>query len=119
LLLKDSLLVITGQVSHDDYSGALKMRAEGIRPLSDVRQERARELCLALDAGVLPANFARQLGELLDPYREGRCPIVIDYSRSDARAQLRLGPSWQVRPEDDLLQRLRDTYGPESVRLVY
>ncbi|WP_347331942.1 DNA polymerase III subunit alpha [Marinimicrobium locisalis] len=119
LLLKDSLLVITGQVSHDDYSGALKMRADKLRLLSDVRQERARELCLAVEAGALSRNFSRQLSELLDPYREGRCPIVIDYTRQGARGQLRLGQAWHVRPEDDLLQRLRDTYGSDSVHLVY
>jgi DNA polymerase-3 subunit alpha len=119
LLMKDGLLVINGQVSYDDYSGLLKMRADTIHLLSDVRQEKARELCLELDSGSLPAHFVRQLSEILDPYREGRCPLVIDYQRSNARAQLRLGAAWQVRPEDDLLQRLRDQYGTGKVRLVY
>lgn len=119
LLLKDSLLVVTGQVSHDDYSGTLKMRADNIQLLADIRQERARELCLSVNASTLPTNFADQLSELLDPYRDGRCPIVIDYQRRDARGQLRLGAAWHVHPEDDLLQRLRETYGAQSVHLVY
>ena len=119
LLLKDGLLVINGQVSYDDYNGLLKMRADAISLLSDVRQEKARELCLELESGSLPANFVRELSEILDPYREGRCPLVIDYQRSNARAQLRLGDAWLVRPEDDLLQRLRDQYGTAKVRLVY
>jgi len=124
LLLKDGLLVISGQVKYDDFSGMLKMSAESVRLLADVRQERARELCLALESGALPANFARDLGEILDPYRqtpqqEARCPVVIDYQRSDARAQLRLGTSWNIRPEDELLQRLRDSYGSANVKLVY
>ncbi len=119
LLLKDGLLVINGQVSYDDYNGLLKMRADVISLLSDVRQEKARELCLELESGNLSANFVRELGEILDPYREGRCPLVIDYQRSNAKAQLRLGEAWLVRPEDDLLQRLRDQYGTTKVRLVY
>ena len=119
LLMKDGLLVINGQVSYDDYSGLLKMRADTISLLSDVRQEKARELCLELESGNLPANFIRELSDILDPYREGRCPLVIDYQRSNARAQLRLGNAWLVRPEDDLLQRLRDQYGTTKVRLVY
>ena len=73
---------------------------------------------------MLPANFIRQLSEQLEPYRgtpahEARCPIVIDYRRSNAKAQLRLGQVWNVRPEDELLQRLRDAYGAKQVRLVY
>jgi DNA polymerase III subunit alpha len=124
LLSKEGLLVITGQVSYDDYSGMLKMRADNIRLLSDVRQEKARELCVELESGALPSNFIRQITEVLEPYRatafkDARCPIVIDYRRSDARAQLRLGGDWNVRPEDDLLQRLRDAYGATRVRLVY
>ena len=32
---------------------------------------------------------------------------------------VRLGNAWLVRPDDDLLQRLRDQYGTAKVRLVY
>jgi DNA polymerase III subunit alpha len=124
LLSKESLFVLTGQITYDDYSGMLKMRADTIRLLSDVRQEKARELCIELESGALPIHFIRQFTELLEPYRttplkEARCPIIIDYRRSDARAQLRLAPTWNVRPEDDLLQRLRDAYGASRVTLNY
>lgn len=119
LLLKDGLLVIHGQVSYDDYNGMLKMRADVISLLSDVRQEKARELCLTLESGALSAHFIEQFSELLEPYREGVCPIVIDYQRSDAKALLRLGDTWRVRPEDELLERLRDQYGAGKVKLIY
>ena len=124
VLSKDSLLVIGGQVRYDDFSGMLKMSADNLRLLSDVRQEKVRELWLELESGALPASFSRELGEMLDPYRqspqqEARCAIVIDYSRSDARAQLRFDNQWNVRPEDELLQRLRDNYGTNKVKLVY
>jgi DNA polymerase-3 subunit alpha len=119
LLLKDGLLVINGQVSYDDYNGMLKMRADTISLLADVRQQKARELHLAVESGALPAQFIQDLSGLLEPYRDGSCPLVIDYWRSDARAQLRLGNEWQVRPEDELLQRLRDQYGVDKVKLLY
>ncbi|WP_111640334.1 DNA polymerase III subunit alpha [Marinimicrobium alkaliphilum] len=124
ILTKDSLLVIDGQVSYDDYSGMLKMRADKVHLLATLRQDKARELCLELAAPQLSGDFSRQLEQLLDPYRgapgqEARCPIVIDYRRADARARLSLGKGWRVRPEDDLLERLRDTYGSDKVRLVY
>ncbi len=119
LLLKDGLLVINGQVSYDDYNGMLKMRADTISLLADVRQQKARELHLTVESGALPAQFIQDLSGLLEPYREGSCPLVIDYQRSDARAQLRLGNDWLVRPEDELLQRLRDQYGADKVKLLY
>lgn len=124
VLSKDGLLVISGQVRYDDFSGMLKMSADNLRLLADVRQEKVRELWLELESGALPASFSRKLGEMLEPYRqtpqqEARCAIVVDYSRSDARAQLRFGHQWNVRPEDELLQRLRDSYGSAKIRLVY
>jgi len=119
LLVKDALLLIEGQVSHDEYSNSLKMRADAVRNLAEVRQEKARALCLSLNAGELSSNTAARLRQCLEPYRDGKCPIVINYQRSDARCQLRLGQQWSVRPEDDLLQRLRDEFGADSVRLDY
>jgi DNA polymerase-3 subunit alpha len=124
VLLKDGLLVVSGQVRYDDFSGMLKMSADNIRLLSDVRQEKVRELWLELESGLLPANFSRDLNDILDPYRQSpqqdaRCAIVVDYIRSDARAQLRFGNEWNIRPEDELLQHLRDAYGSAKVKLVY
>jgi DNA polymerase-3 subunit alpha len=124
VLLKDGLLVIAGQVSIDDFSGVLKMRALTIRPLAELREERVREMNVELESGALPANFIRQISEILEPYRgtpnqPARCPLVIDYRRSNAKAQLKLGAGWNIRPEDELLQRLRDSYGSSKVKLVY
>src|SRR5690606_28864211 len=124
VLLKDGLLVVSGQVRYDDFSGMLKMSADNIRLLSDVRQEKVRELWLELESGILPSGFSRDLAEILDPYRQSpqqdaRCAIVVDYVRSDARAQLHFSSEWNIRPEDELLQRLRDAYGTTKVRLVY
>ncbi len=124
LLLKDGLFIVSGQVRYDDFSGMLKMSAENVRLLADVRQEKVRELLLELESGVLPSSFAREFAEMLEPYRqspqqEARCGLVIDYLRSDARAQLRLASQWNIRPEDELLQRLRDAYGNNRVRLIY
>lgn len=118
-LVKDSILVISGQVSFDDYSGSLKMRAEAVRTLGEARQELVRGLSLALDASRLPTNVAQQLAAILEPYRQGSCPVTVDYQRHDAKGQLVLGPEWRVQPDDDLLQNLRDAYGKQSVNLIY
>ncbi|WP_020209215.1 DNA polymerase III subunit alpha [Gilvimarinus chinensis] len=119
LLVKDALLLVEGQVSHDDYNNSLKMRAESIKNLAEARQEKARALRLTLQGGALGAGFSEQLRSCLEPYKDGRCPVVVDYLRSDARCELMLGRDWGVRPEDDLLQRLRNQYGIENVKLQY
>jgi len=79
----------------------------------------AKGLCLSLEAEKLSDNFATQLQQMLTPYRSAGCPIRIDYYRSDAKGQVYLGQDWQVKPTDELIQRLREAYGREQVRLVY
>ncbi|MDO3385778.1 DNA polymerase III subunit alpha [Gilvimarinus sp. SDUM040013] len=119
LLVKDALLVIEGQAKFDDYSNALKMSADSVKPLAEVRQDKARALKLVLNAGDLNNSLGQTLQQCLEPYRDGRCPIIIDYHRSDAKCQIVLGGEWSVRPEDELLQRLRDDFGAGSVKLQY
>ncbi|UTF60512.1 DNA polymerase III subunit alpha [Gilvimarinus sp. DA14] len=119
LLVKDALLLVEGQVSHDDYNNALKMRADNIKNLAEARQEKARALRLTLEGHTLGAGFGAQLKNCLEPYKDGSCPVVVDYLRSDARCELILGRDWGVRPEDDLLQRLRNEYGIDNVKLQY
>ncbi len=118
-LAKDALLVIEGEVSFDDYSGALKVRVESVRSLAAARIELARGLQLRLSAAQLGRNFVKDLSSRLEPYRNGHCPVSIDYQRSDASGLVTLGPNWKVRPEDELLQQLRDSYGKSAVRLLY
>ncbi len=118
-LVKDSLLVVDGQVSFDDYSGGLKMRADAVHSLSDVREAQAKGLQLQLQSAALPSNFSKQLASILEPYREGNCQVVIDYCRSDAKGRLVLGQGWKIKPTDDLLQNLRDVYGRDKVSLLY
>jgi DNA polymerase-3 subunit alpha len=112
-------LLIEGNVSNDDYSGNLKMRAEAVHTLDDARQQLARGVCLSVSAEDLESDFAQHLQLLLSPYRSEGCRVRIDFQRADAKGQIMLGDEWQVKPTDELIQRLKETYGRDSVQLVY
>jgi DNA polymerase-3 subunit alpha len=43
----------------------------------------------------------------LQPFQGGSCPIEIHYVSNVAKASLRLGDDWRVRPTDALLQQLK------------
>ncbi|MET0379528.1 MAG: DNA polymerase III subunit alpha [Spongiibacteraceae bacterium] len=118
-LVKDSILILEGQVSQDDFSGGLKMRAKNVRTLVEARQERARALEVRLDEADFRGDFRAEFQRLLEGARNGRCPLVINYQRAGARARLRLPEAWAVQPTDELLARLRERYGAERVALNY
>jgi DNA polymerase-3 subunit alpha len=118
-LIKDALVVIEGQVSFDDYTGALKMRGKTVRSLLDARAQSVRALQLELDERDFHGGFGSELQGMLDHGRNGTCPVIIQYRRRGAKARLRLPEQWKVQPSDELLQRLRERYGAGRVKLHY
>ncbi len=124
-LVKDALLIVEGQVSHDDYSGGLKMRADGIVPLEQARQAQLKTINLHWASHQLTPNSCQQLLSMLtnykveDPQAQTGCQLTIAYQRADAQAQVRLGTGWKVQPADELLQKLRNGFGHKNVKLGY
>jgi DNA polymerase-3 subunit alpha len=119
LIAKDRLLVVEGEVSVDDYTGGLKMSANKIYDIDHAREAFARQLVLKVDEKKAANGFIRELAQVLNPYREGHCPVRVDYQRPDACAQIQLGVDWRVRPTDELIRRLDDLAGRGQVRVEY
>lgn len=118
-LVKNTLMVVDGQISNDDYSGGLKVRADSIQTLDEARQNAVRGLRVTLEASRLSHDFAERLADMLRPHRGEGCPIAIDYVRRDARGLLQLGSDWRIIPSDELVQKLRDVYGRGKVEVLY
>lgn len=119
-LARDTLLVVEGEVSFDDYSGALRVRrCHGVHTMTEARRRYASSVDIELTATRLAPDFAERLRRLLAAYRGEGCPVAVRYRRDDAEARLRLGEDWRVEPCDDLLQRLKDDLAVDDVRLRY
>lgn len=118
MLMKDTVLVVEGEVSNDDYSGALKVRAKSLYDIAAARTVFAQELLIDVDASN-STLIRQQLTTLLSPYRSGGCPCVLNYTGKSAQARVRLGEDWQVIPSDDLLLSLEENLGESRVKLRY
>ena len=119
LIVKDKLLVVEGTVSVDEYSGGFKMSAEQIFDIDQAREQYARRLEIGIDGNRLGNGFPGSLAQVLEPFREGRCQVCLEYQGNAALAKLLLGPEWRVRPSEVLLHRLRELAGEDKVRVVY
>jgi DNA polymerase-3 subunit alpha len=119
LLAKDKLIVVEGEVSVDDYSGGYKMSARSLYDINQAREHFARKLVLQVDDRKAGNGFVPSLQSTLAPFREGACPVMLDYQASEARAQIALGKEWRVHPTDELLHRLREMVGDDGVRVEY
>jgi len=119
LLQSDQVVVMEGVVSHDDYSGQLKMRVNSVMDVARARQTFSRGLKLSLHSEQLQNGLLDKLGDLLAPFRNGSSPVWIEYSSPQACTRIELGESWRVQPEDTLLLELRYLVGEQAVELVY
>ncbi len=119
LMQKDRILVVSGQVSFDDFSGGLKMSARELLDINDARERFARAIRISLDEQQIDDRFFPRLCEILEPARAGVCPVQVNYRRPGSRARLTLGTEWRVTPTDQLIDDLRVLLGRERVELVF
>ncbi|WMN54869.1 DNA polymerase III subunit alpha [Vibrio fluvialis] len=119
LLEKDKILVISGQVSFDDFNGGLKMSAREVMDLGSAREKYARGLSISIQQSQINEQFFERFSQILEPHRAGTVPVNVYYQRPDARARLTLGTEWRVTPSDTLLDELKQLLGNDQVELEF
>ncbi len=119
LLEKDKILVISGQVSFDDFNGGLKMSARDVMDLGNAREKYARALSVSILEEQIDNQFFERFSQILEPHRAGTVPVNVYYQRHDARARLALGVEWRVTPNDTLIDELKQLLGQGQVELEF
>jgi DNA polymerase-3 subunit alpha len=114
-LKEDQLAVVEAKAVHDEFSGGVRLTADKLMNLAAARAHYARAVRITCNGG----SSGSRLKEMLEPYRDGPCPVVVHYVNGAAECDLPLGDAWRVRPEDDLIAGLRDWLKPENVQVVY
>ncbi|WP_135456060.1 DNA polymerase III subunit alpha [Vibrio echinoideorum] len=119
LLEKDKIVVVSGQVSFDDFNGGLKMSAREVMDLGSAREKYARGVSISIEQSQINGQFFERFSQILEPYRAGTVPVNVYYQRADARARLTLGTEWRVTPSDTLLDELKQLLGNSQVELEF
>ena len=119
ILTKDALLVVQGVVSEDSFTGGLKMVAESIQSIYEARCSKLSKLQLTISQSGAADGWVDQFHRTISEYGNGNCPIILEYIVPSAVGRLSLGRQWLVQPKDELIARLREDFGKNSVRLHY
>ena len=119
MLGKNKVLVVQGGIGLDDFTGGYQVTAQSVYDINQARSLFARRVVVGVESSQAGNGFVRQLADILQPFREGHCPVCIDYTGGDARARVALGEEWTVHPTDELLHRLRDLAGKGCVQVEY
>lgn len=119
ILVKDAILVCSGQVSFDDYSGGITMSGRDIMTITDARENYLQSIDLTLDRNIITDKFFEQFNQVLSEYKDGTSPVKVHYLRDEAQATLELGVQWRVTPADKLLHQLKLLLGEDNVALHF
>lgn len=126
LIKEDALIIVEGRVSHDDFSGGMRVNARKILDLATARSQYANLLKLRCNG----QSDAEKLRQILSPYRispqlngmeaaNNGCPICIHYHNQQAEAELMLSDAWRVELRDELLSDLKYWLSEDSVKILY
>ncbi|MBE2896129.1 DNA polymerase III subunit alpha [Pasteurellaceae bacterium HPA106] len=118
-LSKDNIVILTGQISYDDYSQGNRMNVRELQTLDQARTRYAKSLALSVSESVLTPHFVSELKNTLSPHSEGVLPVHIYYHSRHGRARLHLGTQWRITPNDTLLDHLYAMLGEQQVELEF
>lgn len=125
LLTSDRVVVVIGNLSHDEYRGGLSIRVDQVAEFEQVRAASAGSITLKLnerglsDRKMSLSDYILELEHILTAYRGGNCPLRISYQANGARAVLAFGDDWRVQPTDELIRRLERLARPGRVEVKY
>lgn len=118
-LEKDRILIITGQVSIDEFHGGLKMMAREVMDISEARRRYVRGLSVLLTEKQINKQFLNFLSKSLEPHLSGVIPVNLYYQQENARSRLHFGKHWRVIPTDQLMADLESLVGHGQVGLEF
>jgi DNA polymerase-3 subunit alpha len=119
LLQEDKILVISGQVSFDEFSGGNTMSGRDVMDLVQAREKNAKWLQVQLESSWCNPSTIAKLEIILQPYQGGSCPVQVNYTHPDVKVDLTLGAQWYVTPQDELLYDLQQLLGKPKVNLEF
>ena len=103
LLQNGQIVVVSGQVSFDNFSDGNTMTARDVMSLTVAREKFVRNIKLDVASEQQAEAVMNKLKRILLPYKDGTTPIRIGYQNQIATAELELGTAWRVSPDEQLL----------------
>lgn len=119
MLQTDKVLVLSGQVSFDDFSGGNTITVRHAQDIIQAREKQLKHLLLEVDAQWCQHEGIAHLQRVFEPFRGGICPVQLRYIHEDATACISLGAEWYLSPQDELLYEVRNLLGADKVKMVF
>lgn len=115
----DGIFLVRGNVEEDTYTGGVRIIADAIDSLASIRSRFARRLKIKLGSKEEATQLMDRVSTLIQPFRGGRCEVVLGYQGQQADAHLVLGENWRVTLNDGLLEKLGEICTSDQFLVEY
>ncbi|MDV2468755.1 DNA polymerase III subunit alpha [Acinetobacter chinensis] len=123
ILQNEKVVVIEGEIYEREGFDRPMGRLTKAFSLNEIRQKRACNIQIKLNHETVSRSLRKELQPILQPFcNVDMCthiPVILQLDYPYASAQLYMGVQWNVAPLDDLLIKLRDYFGKESLHVEY
>ncbi len=124
-LIKDHLIIVKGNVKTDDYyEGGIKIMAESIFSIDDIRKrdnlfDLVSSLKLTLHESQMNNDMINNIKNILLKYKHDVSNVIVKYVKTDAVALVPFGKEWNVRISDDLVDELTNILDIKQIEIEY
>jgi DNA polymerase-3 subunit alpha len=112
---EDQVIVVRGRIFNDEFSGGLRITADQLMDLAEIRGAYARLLRLNING---QADSAK-LKSILSQYGGGQCHVAIRYRNATGECDIRLPETCRVKVSAPLLDTLSQWLDEKNVEVVY
>jgi DNA polymerase-3 subunit alpha len=115
VIQEDQVVVVKGRIFPDEFTGGLRITADGLMDLAEVRSAHAKLLKLSING---QADSVK-LKSILAQYAGGKCGVLIHYRNASGECDIRLPDSHRVKVSGPLLDSLNEWLEEKNVQVVY
>ncbi|HLX22955.1 MAG TPA: OB-fold nucleic acid binding domain-containing protein, partial [Usitatibacter sp.] len=115
VIQEDQVVVVKGRIFPDEFTGGLRITADGLMDLAEVRSAHAKVLRLSING---QADFGK-LKSILAQYAGGKCDVTIHYRNAQGECDIRFPAERRVKVSAPLLDSLNEWLEEKNVQVVY
>ncbi|MFT5707745.1 MAG: DNA polymerase-3 subunit alpha, partial [Oceanospirillaceae bacterium] len=116
IVKKDTVVIMEGEISNDDYSGGIKVRANRLISIPQARAQYAQSIKVVCSEKDFKGRKLQEVQKLLTPFKDPQgLQVAFDYQMTQARGVLNAGQQWRVTASDELLIALNERFCDNSV----
>ena len=119
MIKEDEVLFLSGTLTVDDYNGSLSLKATSIVDIEIVRQKYSKRIELLITPDLSNDKILSQLTNLLEPHKNGKCPLTIKCINETHVVPLNVNDEWHIHPSSILINNLSDLLGRENIIVKY